>query len=111
MTDAARAQTSARAADAARAQTSARPARKPGPGAVLWGSVALFAVLFALLTYQVGLSSFGGASSSRPVLVRKIVNHRIVTTYVPSPGATSVSTSPAQSSESGATAPITTGAS
>ena len=42
---------------------SPRSPRRPGPGVVLWGSVALFAVLFALLTFQ--LSSALGSRDER----------------------------------------------
>ena len=96
-----------------------RSARRPGPGLVLWGSVALFAVLFALLTYQLSAGSdpsLSGATAAAPVQVRKVIKRRIVTTIVPSPGTTSVSSGPATSSsaESSVEAPaepVTTSAS
>jgi hypothetical protein len=77
---------------------------------VIWGSVALFAAMFALLTHQL---SAGQAPAPRPVLVRKVVKRRVVTTIIPTPGRSAVTTSgqvaaaapPAESS------PVTTGAS
>jgi len=95
--------------DATRTEPARRPARRPGPGLVLWGSVALFALLFALVAYRVGVSTAPSAAA-RPSLVRKVVKRRVVTTIVPTPGRSSVSASPASTSESGAE-PIVTGAS
>lgn len=60
-----------------------RRARRPGPAAVVWGSVALFAVLFALLTSHLAATT---EPAPRPVLVRKVIKRRVVTTVVPSPG-------------------------
>jgi hypothetical protein len=96
--------------------TDARRTRRPGPGVVLWGSIALFAVLFALLTYQLSSasSSLGGATASRPVQVRKVIKRRIVTTVVPTPGANTVTSGPVTSSvgaSASAPAPVTTSAS
>lgn len=91
--------------------------RRPGPGAVLWGSVALFGALFALLTYQLSAgatTSFGGSASAsaRPVQVRKVIKRRVVTTIVPTPGANTVSNGPVSSSSYGSgTEPVTTSAS
>ncbi len=100
--------------------TPARPAsrggpaprsRRPGPAAVLWGSVALFAALFALLTYQLSTGkdpSLSSASAARPVLVRKVVKRRVVTTVVPTPGASTVTSGPVTSSySSSGAAPVT----
>ena len=94
----------------------ARASRRPSPAAVLWGSVALFAVLFALLTYQLSNgtdpSLSGATATSAPVQVRKVIKRRIVTTIVPTPGVNSVSAGPASTSETGASAePVTTSAS
>ena len=77
---------------------------------MIWGSVALFAVMFALLTYQLSAAQ---APESRPVVVRQVVKRRVVTTVVPTPGPSSVTssgqvTSSAPSAES---APVTTSAS
>ena len=86
------------------------PRRKPGPALVIWGSIALFAVMLALLTHQLSASQ---STESRPVVVRQVVKRRVVTTIVPTPGRSSVTssgpvTSSAPSTES---APITTSAS
>jgi hypothetical protein len=76
---------------------------------VIWGSIALFAVLFALFTYQ--LSAPGPASQT--ALLRKVVKRRVVTTIVPTPGASTVTAGPVVSSQSSASepAPLTTSAS
>jgi hypothetical protein len=86
-----------------------RPARRPGPAVVIWGSIALFAVLFAVFTYQLSAP----AAPARQVLVRKVVKRRIVTTVVPTPGVSTVTASgPVVSSQStSGAAPVTTGAS
>jgi hypothetical protein len=88
----------------------ARKARRPSPALVTWGSVALFAVLFTLLTYQLSASQ---PPPPRPELVRKVVKRRVVTTIVPSPGRNSVSSSggAVAAEASPAYAPVTTGAS
>jgi hypothetical protein len=101
-----------RRADAGRPALRGGPAprgRRPGPAAVIWGSVALFAVLFALFTYQLSAPS----GPRQQVLVRKLVKRRVVTTVVPTPGASTVTAGPAVSStESAAGAtPVTTSAS
>lgn len=85
--------------------------RRPGPGPVIWGSLALFAVLFALLTYQLASSQ---PPPPRPVVVRQVVKRRVVTTVVPTPGRSTVTSSGGQSMASTApaeAAPVTTGAS
>ncbi len=93
--------------------TESRRPRRPGPAAVLWGSLALFLALFALLTYQLAAST---PPPPRPVLVRKLIKRRVVTTVVPTPGATTVSggavvTGSAPEFASSEAAPVTTGAS
>jgi hypothetical protein len=91
------------------AMTESRRPRRPGPAAVIWGSIALFAILFALFTYQLSVPS----EPQQQILVRKLVKRRVVTTVVPTPGASTVTAGPAVSSTqstSGA-APVTTGAS
>ncbi len=83
---------------------------RPGPAAVIFGSIGLFAVLFALLTAQLAASQ---PPPPRPVLVRKVVKRRVVTTILPTPGRSTVTTS-GQVSGSIPTAeyaPLTTGAS
>lgn len=84
--------------------------RRPGAGPVFWGSIVLFAVLFALLTHQL---EAGQAPAPRPVLVRKVLKRRVITTFVPTPGRSSVTTSgsAAPAGESAEYAPITTTAS
>lgn len=88
--------------------------RRPGPAAVVWSSIALFAVLFALLTYQLSANLGAASTAPQPTLVRKVVKRKVVTTVVPTPGRSTVTAGPATSSESGAAAeaaPVTTGAS
>jgi hypothetical protein len=70
----------------------------------------LFAVLFALLTHQ--LSSSKGPAP-RPVIVRKVIKRRVITTFVPTPGKSSVNTSGqvAGAAPPAEYAPVTTGAS
>lgn len=88
----------------------ARPTRRPSPALVLWGSIALFGVLFALLTYQLSASQ---PPPPRPVVVRKVLKRRVVTTFVPTPGRNSVSSTGAVSGETSSAgyAPVTTSAS
>ena len=100
-----------------------RPVRRPGPAGVIWGSVALFAVLFAFLTSQLAsgndpsLSSQAVAKAApRKVLVRRVIRRRVVTRVVPAPGPTSVSSGPVSTSSAPvvsapAPAPVTTSAS
>jgi len=94
------------------AVTEATPkrSRRPSPTLVVWSSIALFAVLFALLTYQLGSSQ---TPAPRPVLVRKVLKRRVVTTYVPTAGRNTVSSSGAVAGETSTSgyAPVTTGAS
>lgn len=75
--------------------TESRRPRRPSFAPVFWGSLALFAVLFTLLTYQLSAAS---TPEPRPVQVRKVIKRRVVTTVVPTPGAPSVSSGPAVSS-------------
>ena len=89
---------------------------------MFWGTAALFAVLFAFLTYQLSmgrdplLGTPASGAGSRPMLVRKVLKRRVVTTVVPSPGASSVSSGPVTTSSAPAVssygaAPVVTGAS
>ena len=84
---------------------------------MVWGSIALFAVLFALLTYQLSAGPnsalTGSTATARPVQVRKVIKRRVVTTIVPTPGRSSVTSSGAVAGSvpSTAYAPVTTGAS
>lgn len=75
-----------------------RPPRKPDGAVVFWASAALFAVLFALLTFQLSSTTAGTTTAAPPAQVRKVVKRRIVTTVVPSPGVTHVSSGPATTS-------------
>ena len=86
-------------------------ARRPGPALVIWSSIALFAAIFALLTYE--LSAGEAPTASRPVLVRQVVKRRVVTTILPTPGRSSVTSSGAVagSLSSSGHAPVTTSAS
>lgn len=90
--------------------TEPRPTRRSGGTAVFWSSAALFAVLFALLTFQLSnAGGFGSTGAAQPVQMRKVIKRRIVTTVVPSPGATQVSRGPATTATAGVpTEPITT---
>lgn len=82
---------------------------RPGPALVIWGSIALFAVIFALLTVQLAASQ---PPPPRPVLVRQVVKRRVVTTIVPTPGRSTVTTSgQVTGSPAPEYAPVTTSAS
>lgn len=91
------------------AKAESRRPHRPGPATVIWGSVALFGVLFALFTYQLSAPS----QPQQQVLVRKLVKRRIVTTVVPTPGESTVTAGPAVSSTQSTTgaAPVATSAS
>lgn len=84
--------------------------RRPGAGPVLWGSVVLFAVMFALLTSRLTAEQ---PQPPRPVVVRNVLKRRVVTTYVPTAGKSSVSTSGGTLTSAPSTgyAPVTTSAS
>jgi hypothetical protein len=71
-----------------------RPRRRPRPAAVIWSSLLLFALLFALLTYRLAAEA---APPPRPEVVRKVIEKRVVTTVHPTPGEDSVSEAPAVS--------------
>lgn len=99
-----------RASSSAAAAGGGRRRRRPGVAPVLWGSIVLFAVMFALLAHQLNASQ---APAPRPVLVRKVLKRRVITTYMPTPGRASVSTSGSlrAAAEPAEYAPLTTGAS
>jgi hypothetical protein len=81
--------------------TEPRPApAKPGGSIVFWASLALFGVLFALLTYQLSKAGAagGGAVASGPVPQRKVIERRVVTTVIPSPGVDRVTRGPTTTS-------------
>jgi hypothetical protein len=77
--------------------TERRRAARPRSGPVFWASILLFAVLFALLTYRLASES-GPAVGAPRVEVRKVIQRRVVTTVVPTPGPNSVSRGPTTSS-------------
>jgi hypothetical protein len=102
--------------------TEARARRRPSSRLVIWGSVALFAALLALLAFQLGSGGTGGAqTASRPVEVRKVIVRRVVTTVAPAAGesaaapAETVSSAPVSTLTSAPAPepaePVTTGAS
>jgi hypothetical protein len=70
--------------------TDRTPSRRPSPALVIWASITLFAVMFALLTAQLASSQ---PPPPRPVLLRQVVKRRVVTTIVPTPGDSTVTTS------------------
>jgi hypothetical protein len=80
--------------------------RRPGPGAVIWGSVASFAALFAFLTYELGsghdpaLGAAATQAGARPqkVLVRRVIHRRVVTTVLPPASRANPGSSVSQSS-------------
>jgi hypothetical protein len=79
--------------------TEPRRHRRPPASLVFWGSVLLFTVLFALLTYR--LEEEGSARQTvRAVQVRKVIKRRVVTTIVPGSGGSAVSSGPVSSSSS-----------
>jgi hypothetical protein len=44
------------------------PSRRPGPRAVVWGSLSLFAVLFVFLTFQLSAAAKPSGVASRPAV-------------------------------------------
>jgi hypothetical protein len=94
--------------------TERRRVRRPSPAMVIWGSVLLFTVLFAVFTYR--FSAAQSAAAPPKVLVRKVIKRRVITTVVPTPGASSVNTGPATTTSapsvsSAPVAPVVTSAS
>jgi hypothetical protein len=82
--------------------TERRRPRRPSPALVIWGSVGLFAVLFAILTYRLSASE---PPPRRPVMVRKVIKRRVITTVVPTPGPSGVTSSAPAESESASPVP------
>jgi hypothetical protein len=62
-------------------------ARRVTAAPVVWGSLALFAVLFALLAHQLA-GSAPGAAERRHVVLRKVIAKRVVRTLVPAEATT-----------------------
>ncbi len=84
-----------------------RPVGRSGGLVVFWASAALFAVLFALLTFQLSRGTTAGTTTAaRPVQVRKVIKRRIVTTVVPSPGVDRVVSGPALGSAAATQVPV-----
>jgi hypothetical protein len=100
------------AAEAVVAMTEAARSRRPRASLVFWGSILLFAALFALLVYRFSLEQQATQPTAKTLQVRKVIKRRVVTTIVPSPGKNSVSSSPVSSSSySSGAAAVVTGAS
>jgi hypothetical protein len=90
------------------------PTRAGGPRAslVFWGSILLFAAFFALLVYRFSGEQSPSAATAPAVQVRKVIERRVISTVVPSPGRNSVSSGPASSaSYSSGAEPVVTSAS
>lgn len=86
--------------------------KRPRASLVFWGSVLLFAALFAFLTYSFSVEQSASRPTAQAVQVRKVIKRRVVTTIVPSPGQNTVSSGPVSSSSySSGTEPVVTGAS
>ncbi|HET7454778.1 MAG TPA: hypothetical protein VFJ76_04590 [Solirubrobacterales bacterium] len=91
--------------------TEAVRSKRPRAGRVFWGSIILFATLFALLVYRFSLEQ-RAQPTAQGVQVRKVIKRRVVTTIVPSPGRNTVSSGPISSSSySAGGEPVVTGAS
>jgi hypothetical protein len=92
--------------------TEAARSKRPRASLVFWGSVLLFAALFALLVYRFSLEQQATQPTTEAVRVRKVIKRRVVTTIVPSPGQNSVSSAPLGSASYSSGAPaVVTGAS
>lgn len=92
--------------------TEASRSTRPRASRVFWGSILLFAVLFALLVYRFAAEQKATRPTARAVQVRKVIKRRVVTTITPAPGQNSVSSGPISSSSYSAGAePVVTGAS
>ncbi|HEU4707651.1 MAG TPA: hypothetical protein VFS64_10725 [Solirubrobacterales bacterium] len=89
------------------------PARSKRPPAILvfWGSILLFAALFAFLTYRFSVEQAASRPTAQAIQVRKVIKRRVVTTIVPSPGQNTVSSGPVSSSSYSSGAAVVTGAS
>jgi hypothetical protein len=85
--------------------------RRPRASLVFWGSILLFAALFALLVYRFSAEQQVTQPVAQAVKVRKVIKRRVVTTIVPTPGQNSVSSGPVSSASYSSGAAVTTGAS
>lgn len=81
--------------------------RRPRAGVVFWGSILLFAALFAFLTYRFSVEQAASRPTAAAVQVRKVIKRRVVTTIVPTPGQNTVSSGPASSSSYSSGAVVT----
>ncbi len=72
--------------------------RRPRASLVFWGSILLFAALFAFLTYRFAVEQEASRPTAQAVQVRKLIKRRVVTTIVPTPGQNTVSSGPVSSS-------------
>ncbi|HET7507273.1 MAG TPA: hypothetical protein VFJ53_02845 [Solirubrobacterales bacterium] len=92
--------------------TEARKIGRPRASRVFWGSIILFAALLALLVYRFSAEQKATQPTVQAVQVRKVIERRVVTTIVPSPGRNSVSNGPISSSSySAGGEPVVTAAS
>ncbi len=89
--------------------TDAARSRRPSASLVFWGSILLFTALFALLVYRFSVEQQASRPTAQAVQVRKVIERRVVTTIVPSPGRNTVSSGPVSSASysSGAAAAVT----
>ena len=85
--------------------TEPRRSRRPSARFVLWGSVLLFAALFALVTYRYEAEGTVGQKAAQAVQVRKVIKRRVVTTVVGAPGGETVTAGPVSSAGSVAAEP------
>lgn len=82
--------------------TEPRRSLRPSARFVFWGSVLLFAALFALVTYRYEAEGAAGQKAAQAVHVRKVIKRRVVTTIV---GGSGVSSGPVSSTGSIAVEP------
>ena len=92
--------------------TEAARSQRPRASRVFWGSILLFAALFALLVYRFSLEQRAAQPTAQAVQLRTVIKRRVVTTIIPSPGQNTISSGPVSSaSYSSGAAPVTTAAS
>ncbi|HET9154995.1 MAG TPA: hypothetical protein VFN85_12900 [Solirubrobacterales bacterium] len=91
--------------------TEAARSRRPRASLVFWGSILLFAALFALLVYRFSAEQRATQPTAQAVQIRRVIKRRVVTTIVPSPGQNTVSSGPASSASYSSGAAVVTGAS
>lgn len=91
--------------------TEAARSRRPRASLVFWGSILLFAALFALLVYRFSVEQKATQPTAQAVQVHKVIKRRVVTTIVPTPGENTVSSGPVSSASYSSGAAVVTGAS